>query len=108
MLNLIRQILKGPRAKPYRITVIESAVFEECFYGPELALIMGYGYCDAVHGPAPQSFPKMLVISRKADYRAFPKIDGLTVRVDDVCDLRIIKDRNIVVRQLMLALKGDA
>ena len=108
MIGLLKLLFRKGRERrrdSYAIVVIESSVRRTDF-GAEVAKLMGWDHLDLRLGAVlPAGKIVKTVVSRSAEHEPGSVIAGLTVRVDDVCDLGINFDSHHALRQIMLALR---
>ncbi len=103
LLYVLKRSREPKRPRPTRITILESQNPAYVF-GPQVAQVMGWEHFDARNGVAfKETGPT--VVSRDRSYISVPSRDGLTVRVDDVCDLRNNVDPHACLRAIMLKLR---
>lgn len=106
--HLIHRLIQPKRARTRRITIVESITTcgpqARPLLGIEVARVMGWRHLDARQSPAIASSEDNLVISRAPGYVGGSWDDGLTVRVDDVCDLGNTWDLTQCLRAVMMEL----
>jgi hypothetical protein len=107
--RLLQKLTRPKRLRADRVTLIEPLESSKRL-GLLVARVMGYQYIDLTVGVV-QDRPRLsgrVVISRLPSYQPSRSYDGLTVRVEAVCDLENEKDILQNLRCVMLALSGGS
>lgn len=107
--SLVRRLRRPSRPRSRRITLIESSQPGAPVLGPMVASVCGWRHVDlrgetASRSPLVSQGEMDVVISRSPDYESDPSEDGLTVCVDDVCDLKKTSDPTHCLRHVMVHL----